>query len=72
MQWLQYPSKINGDKRNNVGCETKNLRNKKREFLRDKINGLPTNSNKKNIRDQYGERNESERAYQPGCKLAKD
>jgi hypothetical protein len=41
------------DKVNNVRCETcRDFRNKKREYLKDKIDELATN-NKKNIRDLY-------------------
>jgi hypothetical protein len=54
LQWLQDPSAINGDNLNNVGHETsRHFRNKKREYLKDKINELATNSKNKNIRDLY-------------------
>jgi hypothetical protein len=40
-QWLQDPSEINGDNLNNVRCEANRYcRNKKREYLKDKINKL--------------------------------
>jgi hypothetical protein len=39
LQWLQDPSKINGDNLNNVRHEaSKYFRNKKREYLKAKIN----------------------------------
>jgi hypothetical protein len=39
LQWLQDPSKINGDNLNNVRREaSRHFRNKKREYLKDKIN----------------------------------
>jgi hypothetical protein len=39
LQWLQDPSKINGDNLNNIRREPRrNFRNKKREYLNDKIN----------------------------------
>jgi hypothetical protein len=39
LQWLQDPSEINGDNLNNVRREaSRHLRNKKREYLKDKIN----------------------------------
>jgi hypothetical protein len=48
--WLQNPNEINGDNLNNVRCEaSRHIRNKKREYLKDKINELAINS-KKNIR----------------------
>jgi hypothetical protein len=44
LQWLQDPSEINGDKVNNVRCQaSRHFRNKKREYLKDKINELATN-----------------------------
>jgi hypothetical protein len=55
LQWLQDPSEINGDKLNNIAREaSRHFRNKKREYLNDKINELATNSKNKNIRDLYG------------------
>jgi hypothetical protein len=54
MQWLQDPSTINWGNLNNVRLEaSRYFRNKKREFLKDKINELATNSKNKNIRDLY-------------------
>jgi hypothetical protein len=48
---LQDPSEINGDNLNSVRREaSRYFRNKKREYLKDKINELATNSKKKNIR----------------------
>jgi hypothetical protein len=39
LQWLQDPSEINGDNLKIVRCEaSRYLRNKKREYLKDKIN----------------------------------
>jgi uncharacterized protein YaaR (DUF327 family) len=58
LQWLQDPNEVNGDNLNNVRCEvSRHFRNKKREYLKDKINELATNSNNKNIRDLYTGRN---------------
>jgi hypothetical protein len=54
LQWLQGPSEINGDNLNNVRREaSRHFRNKKREYLKEKINKLATNSKNKNIRDLY-------------------
>jgi hypothetical protein len=50
LQWLQDSSEINGDNLNNV---SRYFRYKKREYLKDKINELATNSRNKNIRDLY-------------------
>jgi hypothetical protein len=48
LQWLQDPSEINGNNRNNVKCEaSRYFRNKKREYMKHKINELATNSKNK-------------------------
>jgi hypothetical protein len=45
LQWLQDQSKINGANLNNVRCEiSKYFRNKKREYIKDKMNELAANS----------------------------
>jgi hypothetical protein len=52
--WLQDPSKINGDNLNNIRREAgRHFRDKKREYLKDKINEVASNSKNKNIRDLY-------------------
>jgi hypothetical protein len=51
---------------------TRHFRNKKREYLKNKINELATNSKNKNIRDLYRGINEFKRGYQPRNNLAKD
>jgi hypothetical protein len=44
LQWLQNPSQINGDNLQNLRRETSTtFRNKKREYLKGKINELETN-----------------------------
>jgi hypothetical protein len=51
LQLLQDPSEVNGNNLNNVRREaSRHFRNKKREYLKDKINELATNSKNKNIR----------------------
>jgi hypothetical protein len=73
LEWLQDPSEINGDNLNNVRREaSKHFRNKKREYLKDKINELATNSKNKNIRDLYRGINGFKRGYQPRNNLVKD
>jgi hypothetical protein len=48
LQWLQDPSKVNGDNLNNIRWETsRHFRTKKREYLKDKIDELATNSKNK-------------------------
>jgi chemotaxis methyl-accepting protein methylase len=65
LQWLQDPSKINGNNLIKVRHEASmHFRNKKREYLKDKINELPMNSKIKNIRDLYRGINEFKKGYQ--------
>jgi hypothetical protein len=72
LQWLQDSSEINGDNLNNVRTEARRyFRNKKREYLKDKINELATNSKNKNIRDLYRRINEFKRGYQLRNNLVK-
>jgi hypothetical protein len=73
LQWLQDPSEINGDNLNSVRREvSRHFRNKKREYLKDKINERATNSKNKNIRDLYRGINQFKRGYQPRNNLVKD
>jgi hypothetical protein len=54
LQCLQDPTEINGDNLNNPRRETsRHFRNKKRQYLKDKIIEFVTNSKNKNIRDLY-------------------
>jgi hypothetical protein len=54
LQWLHDPSEINRDNLKIVRHEaSRYFRNKKREYLKDKINELAANSKNKNIRDLY-------------------
>jgi hypothetical protein len=56
LQWLHDPSEINRDNLNNIRCETsRHFRNKRREYLNDKVNELAGNSKNKNIRDLYND-----------------
>jgi hypothetical protein len=72
LQWLQDPSEINGNNLNNVRREaSRHFRNKKREYLKDKINELATNSKNKNIRALYRGINGFKRGYQPRNNLVK-
>jgi hypothetical protein len=54
LQQLQDPREINENNQNNARCEaSRYVGNKKREYLKDKINELSTNGKIKNIRDLY-------------------
>jgi hypothetical protein len=51
---------------NNVRREASGyFKNEEREYLKDKINELATNSKNQNIRDLYRRINEFKEAYQP-------
>jgi hypothetical protein len=51
---------------------SRHFRNKKREYLKGKINELPTNSKNKNIRDLYRGINEFKKSNQYRSKFVKD
>jgi hypothetical protein len=72
-QWLQDPSEVNEDNLSDVRREaSRHFRNKKREYLKDKIIELESNSKNKNIRDMYRDVNEFKKGYKPGTNLVKD
>jgi hypothetical protein len=50
---------------------SRHLRNKKREYLKEKINELDSNSKNKNIRDLYRGINGFKKGYQPRSNLVK-
>jgi hypothetical protein len=69
LQWLQDPSEINGDNLNNIRNEaSRHFRNKKRQYLKVKIDELETNSKNKNL---YRGINECKRSYQPKSNFMK-
>jgi hypothetical protein len=51
---------------------SRHFRKKKREYLKEKINELASNSKNKNIRDLYRGINEFKKGYQPRTNLVKD
>jgi hypothetical protein len=72
-RWLQDPSEINGDNLNSERSEaSRHFRNKKGEYLKDKIKELAMNNKNKNIRDMYRRINEFKRSYQHRNNLTKD
>ena len=55
MQWMQDPSQSNADNLNNVRRDaSRHFRNKKKAYLRAKIEELETNSKINNIRTCIG------------------
>jgi hypothetical protein len=53
LKWLQDPREINGDNLNKRCDARRHFMNKKREYLKDKINEIATSSKNK-ITDLYG------------------
>jgi hypothetical protein len=51
---------------------SRHFRNKKREYLKHKIDDLAMNSRNKNIRDLHREINEFKRGHQPRSNFVKD
>jgi hypothetical protein len=73
LQWFQKARKINGDNLNDVrleACRTFTI--KKKEYLKDKINELGTNSKNKNIRDLCRRINAFGNGNRPRNNLVKD
>jgi hypothetical protein len=64
-QRLQDSSETNWGNLEILRCEASTyFRNKRREYLKDKLNELATNSKSKSIRDLYRGINEFKRGYQ--------
>ena len=73
MHWLQNPNQSHADVLKNVGSEdTRHFRNKKKKYLRAKINKNETKIKIKNIRDLYRSISEFKRRYQSRTNIAKD
>jgi predicted nucleotidyltransferase len=73
LQWVKNPNGINEDNLSNVRREDSiHFMNKKRKYLKDKINELARNIKNKNIRVLYRGINEFKRGYQPRNGLVKD
>jgi hypothetical protein len=73
LQWLQDPSVVEEDNLHNVRREASgHFRNKKREYLKDKITDIELNSKNKNIKELYRGITEFKKGYQPKTNLVKD
>jgi len=73
MQWLKDPNQSSVDNQNNIRCQaSRHFRNKKKEYLKAKIDELETNSKIKNIRDLYRGISDFKKAYQPRTNILKD
>jgi hypothetical protein len=63
-QWLQDPSEVNEDNLSDVRQEaSRHFRNRKRKYLKDKINVLESNSKSKVIRGLYRGIKEFKKGY---------
>ena len=73
MQWIQDPSQSNVGNLNKVRRKvSRHFRNKKKAYLRAKIEELETNSKIQNIWDLYRGINDFKKWYQPRCNIVKD
>ena len=73
MQWVQDPSQRNVDNLNSVRREaSRYFRNKKKAYLKAKIEDLVTNIKIKNIRELYRGISDFKKGYQPRTNIVKD
>jgi hypothetical protein len=73
MQWLQDPSQSNVDNLNKVRPDdSRHIKNKKKAYLKAKIEELEANSKINNIRDLYRAINGFKKGYQPTTVIVKD
>ena len=73
MQWAQDPNKSKVDNLNNVRCEaSRHFRNKKKEYLKAKIDELESNSKIINIRDMSRGIIDFKKIYQPRTNIVND
>ena len=73
LQWVQDPSQRNVDNLNKIRREaSRHFRNKKKAYLKAKIEDLETNSKIKNIRKLYRGISDFKRGYQPRNNIVKD
>jgi len=73
MRWIQDPSQSNVDNINKVRREvSRHFRDKKKAYLRAKIEELETNNKIQNIRDLYMGIIDFKEGYQSRCNIVKD
>jgi len=73
MQWLHDPNKRNADNLNAVRREaSRHFRNKRKGYLKAKVNELETNSKIKCIRDSYRSNSDFKTGYQPRFNMVRD
>ena len=73
MQWVQDPNQSSVDNLNNLRCEaSRHFRNKKKAYLKAKIEDLETNSKIENISNLYRGIHDFKKGYQPRTNTVKD
>jgi len=73
IQWIQDPSQSNVDNLNKVRREVgRHFRNRKKAYLRVKIEELEINNKIQNIMDLYRVISDFKKGYQPICNIVKD
>ena len=73
MQWIQDPSQSKVNTLNKVRRDvSRHFRNKKKAYLKGKIEEPETNSKINNIRDLYTGINNVKKGYQPRTRIVKD
>jgi hypothetical protein len=73
MQWIQDPSRGSVGNLNNIRSDaSRHFRNKKKAYLKVKIEELETNSKIYNVRDLYRGINDFKKGYQPRTTIVKD
>jgi UDP:flavonoid glycosyltransferase YjiC (YdhE family) len=73
MQWMQDSIQSNVENLNKVRRDaSKHLRNKKKAYMKAKIEELETNSKIKNVRELYRGINDLNKGYQPRTNIVKD
>ena len=72
IQWIQDSSQSNVDNLNKVRREvSRHFRNKKKAYLRAKVEELETNNKIQNFRDFYRGISDFKKGYQPRCNIVK-
>jgi hypothetical protein len=73
MRWIHEPSQSNVDNLNNVRRDaSRHFRNKKKAYLKAKIDEIETYSKIKNIRDLYRSTSDFKKAFQLRTNIVKD
>jgi hypothetical protein len=72
MLWLEEPNQSSVDNFDNGSEASRHFRNKKKEYMKAKIDEPETNRKIKNIRDLYTGVNDFKKGYLPRTNIVKD